>query len=407
MSSAINEFGYPSSGQAPDLGVLSKSKFMAGVQCLKRLHLQTYAAESEIVADASQQGHIKEGRQVGELARTAFPGGVLVESGNFAAGNALAQTAAIIENASVPAIFEAAFRFQGVFIRVDILQRQPGNRWRLIEVKSSTSCKDHSLYDLAIQLYVLSGCGFDVTSACLMHLDRSYVYDGKSHDATKLFTIVDFTAEVRAIEKEVTGLVAAQRNVLLNPIPPTTPPGGHCGDPYECEFFSTCNLPLPANHISMLPNLSAKKAAMLAAANISLVPAIPLDFPMSELQQRVCECVKSGQPWFSDSLAGDLSELQYPLHFMDFETLFPAIPRHAGMGPYSHIPFQWSVHRQPTPGAAVEHFEFLAEDGNDPRRSFFNGLSRVVGDTGNIVAYNASFEIQRLDWHDLRAVGLK
>jgi predicted RecB family nuclease len=225
MSSALNDFGYPLSGRAPDQVVLSKSRFIAGVQCLKRLYLQTYAAESEIGADASQQGRLEEGRQVGELARTAFPGGVLVEYGNFATGSILAQTAAIIENASVPAIFEAAFRFRGVFIRVDILQRIPGNRWRLIEVKSSTSCKEHYLYDLALQLYVLSGCGLDVNSACLMHLDRSYVYDGQSHDATKLLTILDLTSEVRAIEEGVPGILAAQRNALVSPTPPSNPAG--------------------------------------------------------------------------------------------------------------------------------------------------------------------------------------
>jgi hypothetical protein len=154
---------------------------------------------------------------------------------------------------------------------------------------------------------------------------------------------------------------------------------------------------LPENHISTLPNLSAKKAAKLAEAKISLIPDIPADFSLSELQQRVCVSVKTGRPWFSEQLSSELAVLEYPLHFMDFETIFPAIPRHAGMGPYSHIPFQWSVHRQQSPGANVEHFEFLAEDENDPRRDFFESLSRVIGQSGHIIAYNASFETQRLE----------
>jgi hypothetical protein len=45
----------------------------------------------------------------------------------------------------------------------------------------------------------------------------------------------------------------------------------------------------------------------------------------------------------------------------------------------------------------VEHFEFLAEDNHDPRRDFFESLSIVIGDSGHIVAYNASFETQRLE----------
>jgi Domain of unknown function(DUF2779) len=107
--------------------------------------------------------------------------------------------------------------------------------------------------------------------------------------------------------------------------------------------------------------------------------------------------VNTGRPWFSEELSSELSILEYPLYFMDFETIFPAIPRHAGMGPYSHIPFQWSVHRQQRPDANVEHFEFLAEDENDPRCNFFESLSRVIGEEGHIIAYNASFEMQRLE----------
>ena len=60
--------------------------------------------------------------------------------------------------------------------------------------------------------------------------------------------------------------------------------------------------------------------------------------------------------------AEELSRLKYPLFFMDFESVYPAIPRFSGMWPYAQIPFQWSVHRQLTPDARLEHFEFLADD---------------------------------------------
>jgi hypothetical protein len=38
-----------------------------------------------------------------------------------------------------------------------------------------------------------------------------------------------------------------------------------------------------------------------------------------------------------------LAALKYPLYFIDFETVNPAIPRFKGMRPYRQIPFQWSV----------------------------------------------------------------
>jgi hypothetical protein len=397
MPFTIDGHSSPLLGQATEFERLSKSRFVAGVQCLRRLYLQTYAQHPAITVDPRLQEQLDQGHRVGKLAQTAFPGGVIVESNHLATNSALAETAALMDNPRVPAIFEAAFRFEGIVVRVDILERLPGNEWRLIEVKSSTSCKDHYLHDIAIQRYVLSGCGLMVSASCLMHLNRDYVYNGVDHDAAKLFTLVDLSSEISALEAEVRGMLCAQRQILSRDEPPEVAPGGQCLTPYRCEFFASCNPPLPENHISTLPHLSAKKTGMLAEASISLIPDIPADFALSELQRRVCVALETGQPWFSEQLSSELSTLEYPLYFMDFETIFPAIPRHAGMWPYSHIPFQWSVHRQEVPDGSVEHFEFLAEDENDPRRDFFAGLSRAIGERGHIVAYNASFETQRLE----------
>jgi hypothetical protein len=74
----------------------------------------------------------------------------------------------------------------------------------------------------------------------------------------------------------------------------------------------------------------------------------------------------------------------------------PAIPRFAGMRPYDQLPFQWSVHVQRQPGAAPEHFEFLATDRSDPRSAFISSLCDVLGDGGSIVVYSQQFESQRL-----------
>jgi len=66
------------------------------------------------------------------------------------------------------------------------------------------------------------------------------------------------------------------------------------------------------------------------------------------------------------------------------------------MWPYSHIPFQWSVHVRERPGAKLRHHEFLAEDASDPRPRFLESLLKVLGTTGSIVVYNRPFEAERL-----------
>jgi hypothetical protein len=104
------------------------------------------------------------GTEIGELARSRFPGGTLVTAGYRQSEAALAQTEALVQDPTVPAIFEAAFLHDGVLIRADVLERvftaegQPCG-WRLIEVKSSTKVKDVHLEDLAVQSEVILGAG--------------------------------------------------------------------------------------------------------------------------------------------------------------------------------------------------------------------------------------------------------
>ena len=150
---------------------ISKSKFVAGIQCLKRLYFQVHQPELAEEADEGQAARLEQGQEVGMLAQRTFPNGVLV---GFEDGidDALAKTAALMDKSSVSAIFEATFQHSNLLVRVDILQRRPTNRWRLIEVKSSVEVKPHYLYDLAIQHYVLSACGLDISSADTVKLNR-------------------------------------------------------------------------------------------------------------------------------------------------------------------------------------------------------------------------------------------
>jgi len=382
--------------RSPSQASLSKSKFIAGVQCLKRLYFQVHEPELVGEVDDQQEARLEEGQEVGRLAQKAFRCGALVDSGPLDLEVALERTAALIASSSVPAIFEATFQHYNVLVRVDILQRLRRNRWRLIEVKSSVELKDHHLYDVAIQQHVLAGCGLALSSVAVMHLNRNYLYDGLRYDPRRLFITEDVTSSVRKLRNDVPKLLRKQRKILAQSAPPSVVPGPQCGDPYLCEFFDHCNRDVPENHISCLPRLSERKKQDLLDLGVDLIRDIPADFPLTETQNRVTESVRTGRTWTSHMLAGALHQLKYPMYFMDFESLYPAIPRYAGMWPYSHIPFQWSVHRRLAPGAPLEHFEFLADDALDPRQDFTQSLCDVLGRRGPIIVYNATFESQRL-----------
>jgi len=136
---------------------LSKSKFVAGVQCLKRLYLQVRLPELAAEMDEGAEAILNQGHEVGLLAQQAFPGGVAVAQSHDELGAALDETQRLVADPKIPAIFEATFRYQGVLVRVDVLERVRRGRWRVIEVKSTTSVKDYHIYDVAIQRHVVTG----------------------------------------------------------------------------------------------------------------------------------------------------------------------------------------------------------------------------------------------------------
>jgi hypothetical protein len=80
-------------------------------------------------------------------------------------------------------------------------------------------------------------------------------------------------------------------------------------------------------------------------------------------------------------LITDLRDVRYPVHFLDFETVSPAIPRYADTGPYQTIPFQWSDHILSKNGT-IKHREYLCEEDKDPR-------DETLGNSGTIVAYTS------------------
>jgi hypothetical protein len=59
---------------------ISKSKFVAGVQCLKRLYWQVHQSELAAEPDTSAVAIMEQGHEVGLLARQMFPGGIEVDS---------------------------------------------------------------------------------------------------------------------------------------------------------------------------------------------------------------------------------------------------------------------------------------------------------------------------------------
>ncbi len=324
------------------------------------------------------------GHEVGHLAHDLFPGGVLVGGGPAEFDQAVKETAALVADASVKAIFEAAFMFERVRIRADIIERLGDGRWALHEVKSSTGLKPENLHDLLVQTHVIEGSGLKIASANLVHINTGYVRSA-GIDARGLFSSADATAEVRAGLADVPMRIKDMHRVLALPQAPQRRPSGHCFKPYECEFWSRCTENKPADWIWHLPRLNADQFAALETAGVESIRNIPDEFSLTAKQRRVAAAWRLGELVVQPGLAAKLPTYK-ECGYLDFETLSPAIPLYEGSQPYRRQAAQWSLHRRKD--GALQHAEFLAHQKEDPARAFAQTLLAAAAFDGPMFVYS-------------------
>lgn len=372
-----------SSNKAP---MLSKSRYLSGLQCHLRLWNSCFNRELASEVTPAQQALFGTGQEVGELATRLFPEGVLIREDHFHHEEAVQTTRNIVQDPSVSTIFEAAFLYHDVRIRVDMLKRLDNGQWNMIEVKSSTSVKDIHLPDVAIQYYVLKASGLNINRAFLLLINNQYVYDGSNFDLENFFSFYDVTDEVLSIQNEIPSSIDEQHQMLSAADAPLVQPSRHCNTPFICEFWEYCTKDMPAHWIFDLYGVSQKKFDELTGMNVEDIKDIPDAFNLTELQERMRKCVKNNETFISKRLHAQLTDVEYPVHFLDFETVNPAIPRYAHTSPYQVIPFQWSDHILYEDGS-LAHKEYLCDDDRDPRDDFTRTLLHALGQKGTIFIY--------------------
>lgn len=315
------------------------------------------------------------------MARCTYSDGILIEHIEQP-DLAVAQTARLIDNDPPVPLFEAAFINAGALVRSDILVPVEGG-WRMIEVKSSGSVKDHHMNDCAIQLWVLEGAGIKIQQVCLAHVDTGFVYAGDGN-YDQLIIEEDVTEQVRGLLPKVPAWLALHRDILENPMPPVRM-GSQCKP--DCQFMEHCQLGLPEYPVSILPN-GRKLITELQAAGIEDVRDIPDGMLKKERHLTVWQATRNNQPFISPELKAEFAKLPYPRFYLDFETINFVIPRWAGTRPHQQLPFQWSCHIEQQ-GVALAHREFLDISGNAPMRDFAESLIAAVEDDGPIIVYGA------------------
>lgn len=375
---------------------LSKSRYCKGIQCPKILWMDKYMPEK--AEDVLSESVMTTGNMVGDLARSYFGNYDLVEF-DYNKDTMSKRTREFMEAGSEN-IAEAAFYIDGLYCAVDILHRN-GDGFDIIEVKSSTHVTDIYVEDMSFQYYVLSRCGVKVKNICIMHLDSSYVRQGDL-ELDKLFAVEDYTEEVKDKYGEVETNIGNIRDYVdAYDAEPERDIDLYCESPYACAYYSYCSKHLPEQSVFDIRRLYAsKKYELYHDGIVSFKDIIERKPNLSEKQMKQVETAYYDKPdeIEPEKIKEFLDTLSYPLYHLDFETFQQAVPEYDGLSPYSQIPFQYSLHIEQEDGT-LEHREFLAKEGTDPRRAIAESLCRDFPEDVCVLAYNMSFErgvLQRL-----------
>ena len=367
---------------------LSKSKYCKGVQCPKILWMDLYKPEE--AGDVLPETVMANGNKVGDFARQYFGQYDLVDF-DFDKSIMTEKTRQLMKAGSEN-IAEAAFLVDGLFCAVDILHKH-GKGYDIIEVKSSTEVKDVYIDDIAFQYYVLKRCGVDVRRIFLMHLNSDYVRQGEL-DLKQLFTLEDYTDVAKGKYREVEDNIRKIRDYVNTDSEPERDIDLYCETPYDCAYYGYCAKHIPEQSVFSVRGMNAaKKYEYYHQGIITFEDIVARQPKLSSKQWKQVEAVyyDRADEIDTDAIREFLDTLSYPLYHLDFETFQKAIPEYDGLSPYAQIPFQYSLHIEQADGT-LEHREFLAKEGTDPRRAIAESLCKDFPKDVCVLAYNKSFE---------------
>ena len=403
--------------------MLSKSAFMAYLQCRKRLWLEKFRLDLKPEIDEQQQSVFDMGYAVEDFAEMLFKGGVTVEYDKpfvmeektrelLEKGEKIIfQASAIAEWSGVEKTKTRAAKAKTgaskskdlLLVRADIIKyNQKAKAWDLYEVKGTNHVKDHHLPDVAFQKITFEAAGYKINKTYLAHLNPDYVKKGPI-DPKKLIQIEDISDFVKEMEPQVLADIPLALKVLKETKEVQVRIVNQCHDnPYDCPFIDYCWKGVPEYSIYELSGANAEKLVALLDMGIVKIKDVPEGMFDKKKSLYQIKAVKTGKLVMDkEEMRESLKGLKYPLYFLDYETMRMGIPIWDGTSPHEAVPFQYSLHvarspediLKPENGAgAMEHHDFLPADSENPVPELLKQLKKDIGPKGGTVVVWTTYE---------------
>lgn len=374
--------------------LLSKSDYLLYLKHPGWLWLKKHDKNKLPSIDDSSQAVLDAGNLFESYAERLFPDGIRLGFTDYASYLALPEQTMEALLGGAQTIFQARFEVNKLLTCIcDVITVVDEKAFDLYEIKSSTEAKPEHIVDLAFQAHVLRENGFSVRNVYVVHVNNGYIRSGDVNP-NDFCVITDVTEKVNAKADATTqGITDALAVMQMASMPDLSPAlaGNNAFGEWLGIYTSITNP--PTDSIYELCSLNATKTKQLEDASIKMLVDIPDDFPLTPKQRLQVTAVKLNQRLIKpESIKDLLTSFEYPLYFLDYETMASIIPAFDGMRPYQQVPFQYSLHILDSPDGELRHEEYLHREGTNPDKSVARALRSHIGDTGTVLAWNMSFE---------------
>lgn len=375
---------------------ITKSDILRALQCYKQAYLARVKPELSAPIDPYQQLLIDRGHKVGKIAQSQiaqiYPSKLLFESGNQDS-EGLIKTTLALKDSRLQAFFEPSFTKGDLFVRCDILVKQPHNSFDLIEVKSGSDLDEEYILDAAIQHWVLTQAGININKTYVWYINKQCSLP----DLTNLFIKEDVSQAINHHFAKIEQVVKNLRKIFQTKTTPPVAIGEFCSKPYACPFKDFCHkqeLNIPELSVFNIPRIG-KRAFDLFEQKIVSIDDIDLaTHKFTAAQSRMIEYTQLNKLFLDkEKIQNSLAKWTFPLYLIDFEAMDYDLPGFVNTRPGIHIAFQLSVKKIASPSGKIEEVgHYLHEDSSDPRVNLGKFMLDTIGDEGSIVAYSQAFE---------------
>lgn len=379
--------------------ILSKSDYITFLKHPAWLWIKKHDPEILPPLDENTQAIIAEGRLFEKNAEQIFQNAIHLDRDNFADMTEWTNETKRLIDQKVETILQAAFIYDDYLCIADAITLT-ADGYVLTEIKATTSPDKEHICDIAFQKAVIEYNGIPIARSRVLHANKDYI----RHGDINLDELVIFSDVTDKVNKEIIETTAKMREAVSvmnqEKVPSDSLRYAGLGAASDWrKIFKKLHPTIEPYSIYDLASCKGrgmdKLIATLEDDDIKRIIDIPDSIKLQTHQQDQVRVTKLGQPIIDAAAVKEfIDNIEFPVYFLDYETINLILPPFDNTWPYQQIVFQHSIHILQADGT-LTHEEYLHDTNTNPAPLIIESLERIIGDTGSIIVWNESFEKSR------------